>query len=63
MKAKAQEKFHIRVKTELLRREETTVSLARKFGKSRTAVSRAIHSCECPRVRELICKELGVTDA
>jgi len=62
MPTDAQEKFHITVKSELIRRRETTVSMAKSIGKSRTAVSQAIHSNRCPRVREQICKYLGVTD-
>ena len=62
MPTDAQEKFYVAVKTELIRRRETTVSLAKAIGKSRTAVSQAIHSKGCPRVREQICIYLGIKD-
>lgn len=62
MTTDAQENFYITVKTELIRRRETTVSLSKAIGKSRTAVSQAIHSKGCPLVREQICKYLGIND-
>ncbi len=55
--------FGQRVRIALVLREETTGDIAKKIGRSRESVSAVINNrCAYPRVRQLLCEELGLED-
>lgn len=60
MSQRAQEKFRMSAKNVLIARRLTVAGLARKIGRSRTAVSLAINQGGFPGTRQLIASELGL---
>ncbi|HTJ78502.1 MAG TPA: hypothetical protein VL357_05860 [Rariglobus sp.] len=56
-----QDNFMIEAKGALLRRKKSITWLAKKIGKSREAVSRAINQGEFPEVRKAVVKVLELS--
>lgn len=62
MPKKAQAKFSKRVKVALIFTDTTVTALAKKLGRPRSTVSRAIHGAPFPDVLGEIAQELNIHD-